>query len=49
LREMGIDLPWNRVAREAIKEVATEAKNPAAAIRKVIAVLKGKPTDGVCL
>lgn len=44
LREMGSELSWTTVVKAAIKEAITEARKPVTAIRKVVAVLKGKPT-----
>jgi glycosyltransferase involved in cell wall biosynthesis len=44
MREMGCRLVWTRIAKGAIDEILHEAKNPAMAIRKVRAVLKGEPT-----
>jgi glycosyltransferase involved in cell wall biosynthesis len=42
LREMGLGLDWGKVARAAIREALTEARNPVTATRKVVAVLKGR-------
>ena len=42
LREIGCDLSWGRIAREAIKEAVTEAKNPVTAMRKISLVIKDK-------
>jgi glycosyltransferase involved in cell wall biosynthesis len=46
LRGMGYQLEWARIATAAIKEAVTEAKNPVTAMRKVLAVVTGKPTSG---
>jgi len=40
LREMRCEFKWTKVAKAAIQEVLTEARNPVTAMRKVVAVLK---------
>lgn len=42
LREMGLELDWGKVARAAIREAFTEARNPVTAARKVAEVLRGR-------
>ena len=42
LRDIGCELDWKRVAKGGIEEAFTEARNPATAMRKVLAVLKRK-------
>jgi len=39
LREMGCELDWAKVAKAAIREALTEARNPVTAMQKVVAVL----------
>jgi hypothetical protein len=46
LREVGCELAWARIAKAAILEAVTEAKNPVTAMRKVLAVMTGRPTSG---
>jgi glycosyltransferase involved in cell wall biosynthesis len=46
MREIGCRLDWVRIAAAAIKEAFAEAKNPVTAMRKVRAVMTGKPTSG---
>jgi glycosyltransferase involved in cell wall biosynthesis len=46
LREVGCELAWARIAKAAILEAVTEAKNPVTAMRKVLAVVTGRPTSG---
>jgi len=41
LVEMGCELEWAKVANASIKEALSEAKNPATALRKIWAVMKG--------
>src|SRR4029453_8766087 len=45
LKEIGVELEWSRVAKAAIQEAIVEARNPMTAMRKVVAVLKGRPLD----
>jgi len=40
LGEMGVKLAWDKVVKGAITEVASEAKNPVSAARKIVAVVK---------
>jgi glycosyltransferase involved in cell wall biosynthesis len=40
LREIGLELAWTKVGKAAIRRVLTEAKNPAIAMRKLLAVMK---------
>lgn len=42
LIEMGCELEWSRVAKAALQEAFTEAKNPAVAFKKVLQVMKRK-------
>ena len=42
LGEMGCELAWARIATATIKEAIVEAKNPVAAVRKILAVMKEK-------
>ena len=39
-RELGIQWEWNRIAKAAMNEIITEARDPAAAIRKVRTVMR---------
>jgi hypothetical protein len=43
LKDIGIKLEWAKVAKAAIAEAMVEARNPMTAVRKVVAVLKGRP------
>jgi len=38
LREMGCPMDWGQVAKATLREIVVEARNPRAALRKVIAV-----------
>ena len=40
LAEIGCELPWARIAKEAVKEALAEAKNPKTAFRKVVAAVQ---------
>jgi glycosyltransferase involved in cell wall biosynthesis len=40
LAEIGCELPWARIAKEAVKEALAEAKNPRRAFRKVVAAVQ---------
>jgi glycosyltransferase involved in cell wall biosynthesis len=46
LSEMGCKLEWARVAKASVMEALAEAKNPVAAMRKVLAVLRGTSLAG---
>ena len=43
LAEIGCELEWSKVAKASVQEVASEARNPVTAMRKVLAVLRGQP------
>ncbi len=40
--EMGCEWEWDRIVGAAIREAVTEARNPATALRKLLAVMKSK-------